>query len=295
MKSVKAWGTAMLAELAAAPAPAGGSGALGLVGGGGASGGAAGGPAGTFTLTHAQLMELLDAAVAKATAAAGGAPGASAGGASASEGQYHTALAASQGKRDDCDAGFVKNKEPGAVFEDVLDDSFARKRQRSPSPPATDKRPHVGLGSLASAGSPGVVLTPGRRGELVAASAGLRIVTEEQLQQALMGTLSPEAVPKRAGQSLDAQQAKLVLGEDGRSLQWESANKRTRCSTLPEWERGFCFVLRKSPAQAAAPGDANSSRMAPAGAGEAPAREPVAGKGHEPEDDEEEDDDGQRR
>ncbi|KAK3267786.1 hypothetical protein CYMTET_23679 [Cymbomonas tetramitiformis] len=46
-------------------------------------------------------------------------------------------------------------------------------------------------------------------------------------------------------QSLDAQQSKLVLGEDGRSLQWESANKWTRCSTLPEWERGFCFVLRK--------------------------------------------------
>ncbi|KAK3234811.1 hypothetical protein CYMTET_54946 [Cymbomonas tetramitiformis] len=286
MKFVKAWGTTMLAGLAAAPAPAGGSGALGLVGSRGAPGGAAGGPAGTFTLTHAQLMELLDAAVAKATAAAGGAPGASAGGASASgaEGQYRKALAASQGKRDSwsvdrhkqvranvlaegakprdsllrfrsehswkrprtaleahafpelawarpildeegCDidelpAGeeasledwcvlvhllrvwvtamqdFVKSKEPGVVFEDVLDDSFARKRQRSPSPPAADKRLHVDPGNPAGAGSTGVMLTPGRRGELAAPTAGLRTVTEEQLQQALMGTLSPEAVPK---------------------------------------------------------------------------------------------------
>ncbi|KAK3261869.1 hypothetical protein CYMTET_29245, partial [Cymbomonas tetramitiformis] len=260
MKFVKAWGTTMLAGLAAAPAPARGSGALGLVGSGGAPGGAAGGPAGTFTLTHAQLMDLLDAAVAKATAAAGGAPGASAGGESASgaEGQYRKALAASQGKRD----GW-----------------------------SVDRHKQVRANVLAEgAGSTGVILTPGRRGELAAAAAGLRTVTEEQLQQALMGTLSLEAVPKPAGQSLDAQQAKLVLGEDGRSLQWESANKRTRCSTLPEWERGFCFVLRKSPAQAAAPGNANNSRMAPAGAGEAPAREPVAGEGHEPEDDEEEDD-----
>ncbi|KAK3259252.1 hypothetical protein CYMTET_31739, partial [Cymbomonas tetramitiformis] len=213
MKAVKAWGTTMLAGLAAAPAPAGGLGALGLVVSGGAPGGTAGGPAGA-------------------------------------EGQYRKALAASQGKRDGWSVDrhkqdFVKGKELGMVFEDVLDDSFARKRQRSPSPPAEGKRPYVDPGILAGAGSPGVVLTPGRRGELAAAAAGLRTVTEEQLQQALMGTLSPEAVPKPAGQSLDAQQAKLVLGEDGRSLQWESANKRTRCSTLPEWERGFCFVLRK--------------------------------------------------
>ncbi|KAK3262348.1 hypothetical protein CYMTET_28791, partial [Cymbomonas tetramitiformis] len=35
--------------------------------------------------------------------------------------------------------------------------------------------------------------------EGAAAAAGLRTVTEEQLQQALMGTLSPEAVLKPAG------------------------------------------------------------------------------------------------
>ncbi|KAK3239749.1 hypothetical protein CYMTET_50348 [Cymbomonas tetramitiformis] len=188
---------------------------------------------GTVTLTHAQLMELLDAAVAKAAAAAGGAPGAPAGGANASgaEGQFRKALVASQGKRDGwsvernkqvrasvlaegaelreamlrfrsehawkrpgtaleahdfpeltwsrpmledegCDidelpAGeeasledwcvlvnllrervaamqeFVRGKEPGATFEDGMDDSFARKRHRSPSPPAAAKRPHV--------------------------------------------------------------------------------------------------------------------------------------------------------
>ncbi|KAK3266556.1 hypothetical protein CYMTET_24828, partial [Cymbomonas tetramitiformis] len=134
------------------------------------------GPTGTVILTHAELMELLDKAVAKAAAAAGGALSTPAGGASASgvEGQYRRALAVSQ-----------------------------------------------------------------------AAAAGLRTVTEEQLQQALMGTLAPETIPKPAARSLDAQQAKLVLGEDGRSLQWEAANKRTRCSTLPEWERGFCHVLRK--------------------------------------------------
>eukprot|EP00854_Cymbomonas_tetramitiformis_P034465 gene34465-biopygen30827 len=71
---------------------------------------------------------------------------------------------------------FVKGKEPGVIFEDVLDDSFARKRQRSPSPTTTGKRPQVDP----------------------AAAAGLRTVTEEQLQQTLMGTLSPEAVPKPA-------------------------------------------------------------------------------------------------
>ncbi|KAK3247075.1 hypothetical protein CYMTET_43418 [Cymbomonas tetramitiformis] len=533
MKAVKAWGTTMLATLAASPAPAGGAGALGLGVGGGAPGGSAGGPTGTVILTHAELMELLDQAVAKAAAAAGGALGAPAGGASASgvEGQYRRALAASQGKRDGwsvdrhkqvragvlaegaklrepllrfcsehpwkrpgtaleahsfpeltwarpmleeeaCDidelpAGeeasledwcvlvhllrvrvtemqdFVKGKEPGTIFEDVLDDTFARKRQRSPSPPAMAKRAQVDPGVSAGVGSPGVALTPGRRGELAAAAAGLRTVTEEQVQQALMGTLAPETIPKPAGegaprpvipshvggelegldlrvypaQSLDAQQAKLVLGEDGRSLQWEAANKKTRCSTLPEWERGFCHVLRKvksdrqhrlmvyfkdwfqhkameygvtplikfyeylilqmeedpsvtferrcyselfedysreqqlrpvraktpwrddrsprggkqgeqkgkggkarndppnppregggkggkggkgrgrggvelpqSPAQAAAPGNANSSRRAPAGAGEAPARGPVSGEGHEPEDGDEEED-----
>ncbi|KAK3276930.1 hypothetical protein CYMTET_15034 [Cymbomonas tetramitiformis] len=344
MKAVKAWGTTMLATLAASPAPAGGAGALGLGVGGGAPGGSAGGPTGTVILTHAELMELLDQAVAKAAAAAGGALSAPAGGASASgvEGQYRRALAASQGKRDGwsvdrhkqvragvlaegaklrepllrfrsehpwkrpgtaleahsfpeltwarpmleqeaCDidelpAGeeasledwcvlvhllrvrvtemqdFVKGKEPGTIFEDVLDDTFARKRQRSPSPPAMAKRAQVDPGVPAGVGSPGVALTPGRRGELAAAAAGLRTVTEEQLQQALMGTLAPETIPKPAGEgaprpvipshvggelegldlrvypahSLDAQQAKLVLGEDGRSLQWEAANKKTR-------------------------------------------------------------------
>ncbi|KAK3276928.1 hypothetical protein CYMTET_15032 [Cymbomonas tetramitiformis] len=48
--------------------------------------------------------------------------------------------------------------------------------------------------------------------------------------------------------------------------------------------------LPQSPAQAAAPGNANSSRRAPAGAGEAPARGPVSGEGHEPEDGDEEED-----
>ncbi|KAK3277017.1 hypothetical protein CYMTET_14950 [Cymbomonas tetramitiformis] len=150
MKFVKAWGTTtMLAGLAAAPAPAGGSGALGLVVSGGAPGGAAG-----------------------------------------AEGQYRKALAASQGKRD----GW-----------------------------SVDRHKQV----RANVSAEGAKLR----------AAGLRTVTEEQLQQALMDTLSPEAVLKPAGQSLDAQQAKLVLGENGRSLQWESANKRTRCSTLPYRER----------------------------------------------------------
>ncbi|KAK3251190.1 hypothetical protein CYMTET_39460 [Cymbomonas tetramitiformis] len=35
--------------------------------------------------------------------------------------------------------------------------------------------------------------------EGAAAAAGLRTVTEEQLQQALMGTLAPETIPKPAG------------------------------------------------------------------------------------------------
>ncbi|KAK3256088.1 hypothetical protein CYMTET_34758 [Cymbomonas tetramitiformis] len=527
MKAVKAWGTTMLAALPASPAPAGGAGALGLGVGRGAPGGSAGGPTGTVILTHAELMALLDQAVAKAAAAAGGALSAPAGraGASGVEGQYRRALAASQGKRDGWSvdrhkqvrAGVLAEgaklrepllrfrsehpwKRPGTALEahsfpeltwarpmleeeacDIdelpageeasledwddfrgrVGDTFARKRQRSPSPPAMAKRAQVDPGVSAGVGSPGVALTPGRRGELAAAAAGLRTVTEEQLQQALMGTLAPETIPKPAGegaprpvipshvggelegldlrvypaQSLDAQQAKLVLGEDGRSLQWEAANKKTRCSTLPEWERGFCHVLRKvksdrqhrlmvyfkdwfqhkameygvtplikfyeylilqmeedpsvtferrcyselfedysreqqlrpvraktpwrddraprggkqgeqkgkggkaridppnppregggkggkggkgrgrggvelpqvrnacslynwgactfdpcSPAQAAAPGNANSSRRAPAGAGEAPARGPVSGEGHEPEDGDEEED-----
>ncbi|KAK3263920.1 hypothetical protein CYMTET_27307, partial [Cymbomonas tetramitiformis] len=233
-----------------------------------------GGPTGTVILTHAELMKLLDEAVAKATAAAGGALSTPAGGAGTSgvEGQYRRALAASQAleahsfpeltwarpmlEEEACDidelpAGeeasledwcvlvhllrvrvtemqeFVRGKEPGAVFEDILDDTFARKRPRSPSPPAVGKRMHVDPGVPTGAGSPGVALTSGRRGELAAAAAGLRTVTEEQLQQALMGTLAPESIPKPAARNLDAQQAKLVLGEDGRSLQWEAANKRT--------------------------------------------------------------------
>ncbi|KAK3239455.1 hypothetical protein CYMTET_50624 [Cymbomonas tetramitiformis] len=44
-----------------------------------------------------------------------------------------------------------------------------------------------------------------------------------------------------------------------------------------------------SPANAATPGNANSSRRAPAGAGGAPPGEPVAGEGNEPEDWEEDD------
>ncbi|KAK3279163.1 hypothetical protein CYMTET_12939 [Cymbomonas tetramitiformis] len=142
---------------------------------------------------------------------------------------------------------FARSKDPGAAFEDVMDDSLARKRARSP--PAAAKRAHF---------DPEV-------------AAGLRTVTEEQSQQALNGTLTPESVPKPAGdgaphsvipqhaggalsgldlqvypgQNLDAQEKKLVLGEDGRSLQWETSSKRTRCSTLPKLERGFCFVMRK--------------------------------------------------
>ncbi|KAK3243572.1 hypothetical protein CYMTET_46781 [Cymbomonas tetramitiformis] len=362
MQAVKAWGTTMRAGLAATSAPAGGSGAPGPVGAGGAlaeGSGApgpakAGGPLGTATLTHAQLMKLMDATVAKA---AGGAAGAHAGGSSVSglESQYKAAVEKSQGKRDGwsvdrskqvranvlaegakqqeallrfrsehlwkaleahdfpemvwarpmledegCDIGelptgseastedwcvlahllrgrvtamqvFARGKDPGATFEDVMDDSFARKRARSPSPPAAAKRVHFDPAVAAGGGGAALALTPGRRDDLAQAAAGLRTVTEEQLQQALNGTLTPDSVPTPAGegaprpvipqhvggalsgldlrvypgQNLDAQEKKSVLGEDGRSLQWETYNKRSRCSTLPEWERRFCFVMRK--------------------------------------------------
>ncbi|KAK3238024.1 hypothetical protein CYMTET_51934 [Cymbomonas tetramitiformis] len=258
--------------------------------------GASGGPAGTVTLTHAQLMELLDAAVAKAAAAAGGASGAPAGGASASgaEGQFRKALAASQDKRDGrsvehhkqvrasvlaegtaleahdfpeltwsrpmledegCDidelsAGeeasledrcvlvhllrervtamqeFVRGKEPGATFEDVMDGRLVCEEETS--------------FALASGSNQAATCRPGgpdRRG-----GRGGGAHTWARGGRALGPGFESVQYP---GQSLDTQSSKPVLGEDGRSLQRESANKRTRCSTLPEWERGFCFVLRK--------------------------------------------------
>ncbi|KAK3269698.1 hypothetical protein CYMTET_21866 [Cymbomonas tetramitiformis] len=160
---------------------------------------------------------------------------------------------------------FARGKDPGTTFEDVMDDSFARKQARSPSPPAAAKRVYLDPAVAIGGGSAALALTPGRRDDLAQAAAG------EQLQQALNGTLTPEAIPKPAGegapypvitqhvggalsgldlrvypgQTLDAQEKKLVLREDGRSLQWETSSKRTKCSTLPEWERGFCFVMWK--------------------------------------------------
>ncbi|KAK3274584.1 hypothetical protein CYMTET_17238 [Cymbomonas tetramitiformis] len=91
---------------------------------------------------------------------------------------------------------FVQGKEQSATFEDVMDDSFARKRHRSPSPPAAAKRRHVDPADPTGAGGATIALTPGRRGELAAEAVGLRTVTKEPLQQALMGNLSPESVPK---------------------------------------------------------------------------------------------------
>ncbi|KAK3286073.1 hypothetical protein CYMTET_6349 [Cymbomonas tetramitiformis] len=211
MKSVKAWGTTMLAGLAAAPALTGGSGALGLVGNGGASGGASSRPAGTFTLTHAQLMELLDMAVAKAAAAAGGAPGASAGGASASgaEGQYRKALAASQGKRDGWSVERHKQVRASVLAEGAkLRDALLRFRSEH-----SWKRPGTAL--------------------------------------------EAHAFPELTW-------ARPILDEEGCDI-----------DELPAGEEASLK---------------DCSRMAPAGAGEAPARELVAGEGHEPEDDEEEDD-----
>ncbi|KAK3281781.1 hypothetical protein CYMTET_10451 [Cymbomonas tetramitiformis] len=146
----------------------------------GASGGEEEDEGRTVTLTHAQLMDLLDMAVAKAAAAAGGALVAPAGGTSASgtalEAHAFPELAWARPilEEEGCDID-----ELPAGEEASLEDWSTR--------------------VLAGAGSPGVVLTPGRRGELAAAAAGLRTVTEEQLQQTLMGTLSPEAVPKPAG------------------------------------------------------------------------------------------------
>jgi len=169
--------------------------------------------------------------------------------------------------------GFARGKDPGAVFEEVVDDSFARKRARSPSPPSPAKRAHVDPAALTGVSGAAVALTPGRRGDLAAAatSAGLRTVTDEQLQRALNGTLVPESIPQPPGAgslrpvvprhaggvlagldlrvypgvSLDAPDRRLVLSDDGRSIAMESGNRRSRCTTLPEWERGFLTVMRK--------------------------------------------------
>ncbi|KAK3264909.1 hypothetical protein CYMTET_26377 [Cymbomonas tetramitiformis] len=44
--------------------------------------------------------------------------------------------------------------------------------------------------------------------------------------------------------SLDAQERKLVLGKDGR-VSWTASNTSSRYTTLLEWERGFCTMMRK--------------------------------------------------
>ncbi|KAK3247278.1 hypothetical protein CYMTET_43215, partial [Cymbomonas tetramitiformis] len=61
---------------------------------------------------------------------------------------------------------FARGKDPGARFEDVMDDSFARKRARSPSPPAAAKRVHFDPAVAAGGGSTALALMPGRRDDL---------------------------------------------------------------------------------------------------------------------------------
>eukprot|EP00854_Cymbomonas_tetramitiformis_P000782 gene782-biopygen662 len=160
---------------------------------------------------------------------------------------------------------FVGKKEPSATFVDVMEDSFAGKRARDPSPPSPAKR---AAPDPAGGGPP--PLTERRRAELAQQAAGMRTVTEEQLQQALNGTLDPATLLKAAGASslrpvipkhgggelegldlrvylgvdLDTHEKGLVLGEDGK-LSCSGPKARSRCTMLAEWERGFCTVLRK--------------------------------------------------
>ncbi|KAK3277665.1 hypothetical protein CYMTET_14341 [Cymbomonas tetramitiformis] len=357
------------AGLEATPAVAGGSGAPGPAGAGLGPAGGAEGSAGTVKLAHAQLMALMDAAVARVT---GGGIGAPAGGSSASgvERQYQSALERSQGKRDgwsidhdkqaleahvfpemvwsrplleeSCDIDellsgseasvedwpvlvdllrervtamqtFARDKDPGATFEDVLDDSFARKRARSPSPPAAAKRAHSEPSTVAGG--------------------------------ALKGILEPEAIPS---QQSDRQHRLMVYFKEWfhlRALEYDvtSLIKFYEFLILQMEEDSSVTIERRSdtelfedyvreqqlrPARTPRPlvddsnprgGKDKNGKNAPnnprngngkegkggkesgascgvghrtpdTGGGEAPALEPVAGEGHDPEDGEEEDD-----
>ncbi|KAK3252695.1 hypothetical protein CYMTET_38020 [Cymbomonas tetramitiformis] len=226
------------------------------------------------TLTGTELQKLVqDAVEAARTVMRAGLPPPSL------EQAYRNALGSSEGKREGehewkrpdraleavefpelCWARSELETECGREMVDVVTDSFATKRPRSPSSPAPAKRPTLD----SSPGGDAPPLTQGRRDDLALAAAGFRTVLEEQLQQALNSTLDPTAIPKPVGTgalrpvipkhaggnlagldlqvypavSLDAQERKLVLGEDGR-VAWTASNTESRCSTLPEWERRF--------------------------------------------------------
>ncbi|KAK3251216.1 hypothetical protein CYMTET_39439 [Cymbomonas tetramitiformis] len=162
---------------------------------------------------------------------------------------------------------FVRGKEPSAAFTDVMDNRFGRKRARSPSPPGTARRPTAPAPAGAGGSQP---LTEERREALALMAAGMHTVSEEQLQQALNGTLDPASllkasgeralrpvIPKHAGGELsgldlrvypgvdrDSGERSFVLGDDGK-LAWAGNTTKSRCTSLAEWERGFCTVLHK--------------------------------------------------
>ncbi|KAK3263877.1 hypothetical protein CYMTET_27350 [Cymbomonas tetramitiformis] len=167
---------------------------------------------------------------------------------------------------------FVRGKEPSASFTDVMDERFGGKRARSPSPPRAAERPVAP--APAGAGGP-QPLTEERREALALMAAGMRTVSEEQLQQALNGSLDPASLPKASGEralrpviprhsggdlsgldlrvypgvDLDSSE-RFVLGDDGK-LTWSGTKTKSRCTSLAEWERGFCCAAQGEIGQAA--------------------------------------------
>ncbi|KAK3253664.1 hypothetical protein CYMTET_37094 [Cymbomonas tetramitiformis] len=164
----------------------------------------------------------------------------------------------------------------GGPYPDVLDDSFFRKRPRSPSPdPGPRTVPPVPMFPGPQAGAP--PLTAERRAELAAKAAGLRTLPQDLLAQALRTGEVPEGVgnPPGAGTALGSPgslrpvvpahdgcalrghdlrvyptedlvgkgEKRIMIGQGGQ-LTWSGKEPKERCTTLLEWERGYWTMAR---------------------------------------------------